>query len=89
MKTSYWISIAVVALIAGFLVGYGIWGPKAARLPEVEGQLSSAQAQVGEFKKKVSDLEANLGKVMNEKMILEKQTEELKETLEKATKKRR
>lgn len=89
MKTNYWISIAVVALIVGFLAGYGIWGPKAARLPEVEGQLSSVQAQTGELKKKVSDLEANLGKVMNEKLNLEKQTEEIKEALEKATKKRR
>ncbi|MBI2088881.1 MAG: hypothetical protein HYT78_09095 [Deltaproteobacteria bacterium] len=89
MKTSYWIAIAVVALIVGILVGYGVWGPQAARLPQVETQLNSVQAQMGEVKKKMSDLEANLGKVTNEKLNLEKQTEELKEALEKATKKRR
>lgn len=89
MKTSYWIAIAVVALIVGVLVGYGVWGPQAARLPQVETQLNSVQVQMGEVKKKMSDLEANLGKVTNEKLNLEKQTEELKEALEKATKKRR
>lgn len=89
MKTSYWIAIAVVALIVGILVGYGVWGPQAARLPQVETQLNSVQVQMGEVKKKMSDLEANLGKVTNEKLNLEKQTEELKEALEKATKKRR
>ena len=89
MKTSYWIAIAVVALIVGILVGYGVWGPQAARLPQVETHLNSVQAQMGEVKKKMSDLEANLGKVTNEKLNLEKQAEELKEALEKATKKRR
>ncbi|MBI2360140.1 MAG: hypothetical protein HYV04_14795 [Deltaproteobacteria bacterium] len=89
MKTSYWIAIAVVALIAGVLVGYGVWGPQAARVPEVEAQVASVQAQVEQLKKKVAEMEANLGRVTNEKLNLEKQAEELKDALEKATKKRR
>ena len=89
MKSTYWIAIAIAALIVGVLLGYGMWGPSAAKLPEVEKEVSSFQAQLGEFKKKNADLEANLGKVANEKLNLEKESSELKEALEKATKKRR
>jgi chromosome segregation ATPase len=89
MKTSYWTGITVLALIAGFILGYAMWGPTAARLPGAEQALGTAQAQVGDLKKKLAETEANLGKVMNERLSLERQTEELKETLEKATKKRR
>ena len=89
MKTSYWIAIAVGALIVGVLLGYSFWGYSAARLPQVEKELSSVQAQVADFKKKTGDLEANLGKITNEKLNLEKEMGELKEQLEQATKKRR
>lgn len=89
MKMSYWIGITVLALIVGIIAGYSMWGPTAARLPEAEQALGAAQAQVGDLKKKLGEAEANLGKVMNEKLNLEKQTEELKEALEKATKRRR
>jgi len=89
MKNTYWIAIAVAALVLGVLVGYGIWGPSAARLPEVQKELSTAQSQIAEVKKKTVDLESNLGKITNEKLNLEKENAELKEALEKATKKRR
>lgn len=89
MKSTYWITIAVAALIVGLLLGYGMWGPSAAKLPEVAKEASSYQAQLGELKKKNADLEANLGKVANEKLNLEKENSELKEALEKASKKRR
>lgn len=89
MKDSYWIAIAVGALIVGLLISYGIWGPTAGRVPELERELQSTQSQVAEFKKKSADLEANLGKMTNEKLNLEKENVELKEALEKATKKRR
>lgn len=92
MKSAYWIAIAIAALIVGVLVGYGMWGPSAAKLPEVEKEASSFQAQLDELKKKNAALEANLGKVANEKLNLEKENlelKELKEALEKATKKRR
>lgn len=89
MKTPYWIAIAVVALIAGMLIGYGLWGPRAARLPEVEKELSSVQAQVEQSKKDIANLKANLGEVTNQKLNAEKENIELKEALEKATKKRR
>lgn len=88
MKDTYWIVIAVAALVVGVLVGYGVWGPSAARLPEVEKQLSTAQSQMGDFKKKAGDLESNLGKITNEKLNLEKENTDLKEALEKATKKK-
>lgn len=89
MKTSYWVAIAVAALIVGLLLGYAFWGPSAARLPEVEAELASAKAQVAEFKKKTGELESNLGKMTNDKLNLEKETSELKEALEQAQKKRR
>lgn len=89
MKNTYWIAIAVAALVLGVLVGYGIWGPSAARLPEVQKELSAAQSQIAEVKKKTVDIESNLGKITNEKLNLEKENAELKEALEKATKKRR
>lgn len=89
MKNAYWIAVAIAALIVGLLLGYGMWGTSAAKLPQVEKEASSFQAQLGELKKKNVDIEANLGKVANEKMNLEKENSELKEALEKATKKRR
>jgi len=88
MKNSYWITIAAAALVVGFLLGYGIWGPNAARLPEVEKELTAAQAKIAETQKKTGDLESNLGKVANEKLNLEKENAELKEALEKAAKKK-
>ncbi|MGH7773153.1 MAG: hypothetical protein ACREQA_13080 [Candidatus Binatia bacterium] len=92
MKDSYWIAIAVAALIVGFLVGYGTWGSSAAKLPEVEKELKTVQSQMAEFKKKTGELESNLGKITNEKLNLEKENAELKEAkeaLEKASKKGR
>ena len=89
MKNNYWIAIAVAALVVGVLLGYGIWGPSAGRLPEVEKELSAARTQAGDIKKKAGDLEANLGKITNEKLNLEKEVTELKEEIEKVTKKRR
>ncbi len=88
MKNSYWITIAAAALVVGLLLGYGIWGPNAARLPEVEKELTAAQAKIAETQKKTGDLESNLGKVANEKLNLEKENTELKEALEKAAKKK-
>ena len=88
MKNSYWITIAAAALVVGLLLGYGIWGPNAARLPEVEKELTAAQAKIAEAQKKTGDLESNLGKVANEKLNLEKENAELKEALEKAAKKK-
>lgn len=88
MKNSYWITIAAAALVVGLLLGYGIWGPNAARLPEVEKELTTAQAKIAETQKKTGDLESNLGKVANEKLNLEKEIAELKEALEKAAKKK-
>ena len=92
MKTSYWVAIAVAALIVGVLLGYAFWGPSAARLPEVEAELAAAKTQAAEFKKKTAELEGNLGKMTNDKLNLEKEVGELKEAkeaLEQATKKRR
>jgi len=89
MRNAYWITLAVVALIVGVLIGYGIWGQSAARLPEAEKEVTSFQSQVTEWKKKYEALEGNLGKVTNEKLTLEKENAALKEALEKATKKRR
>ena len=88
MKNNYWIAIAVAALVVGILLGYGIWGPSAARLPQVEKELSSVQAAIAETKKKSGDLETNLGKITNEKLNLEKENADLKEALEKAAKKK-
>lgn len=89
MKNSYWITITVVALIVGLLLGYGVWGPKAARLPGVERELSTVQEQMTKSKKDIADLKSNLGEMTNQKINLEKELGELKEALEKATKKRR
>ncbi len=89
MKNSYWVASAIGALLVGILIGYAVWGPRAARLAEVETALSAAQAQVGDLKKKTGDLENNLGKMTNEKLNLEKDKADLQDQVEKATKKRR
>lgn len=89
MKDSYWVAIAVGALIVGILIGYGVWGPRAGRLAEMESNLGVAQSQLNDFKKRTGELENNLGKVTNEKLNLEKEKAALQEELEKATKKGR
>lgn len=89
MKNAYWITIAAGALIVGILLGYSFWGSSAAKLPEVEKQLSSVQVEFNEFKKKAGDLEANLGKITNEKLNLEKELATFKEAAAKAAKKGR
>lgn len=88
MQKNYWIAIAVAALVVGILLGYGIWGPSAGRLPEVQKELSEAQAKISDSKKKTGEMESNLGKITNEKLNLEKENADLKEALEKASKKK-
>ena len=88
MKNNYWIAIAVAALVVGVLVGYGIWGPNAARVPEMEKELKAAQGQVEKSKKELADMKDNLGEVTNQKLNLEKEAADLKEALEKATKRK-
>jgi peptidoglycan hydrolase CwlO-like protein len=89
MKDSHWVAIAVGALIVGILIGYGIWGAGATRLPAVERELSGMQSQINDFKKRTGELEGNLGRVTNEKLNLEKEKAELQAELEKFTKKSR
>ncbi|MGH7844269.1 MAG: hypothetical protein ACREQW_03735 [Candidatus Binatia bacterium] len=89
MTKEYWIAISAAALILGFLVGYMIWGSSAGRVPEMEKELSAVQAQLAEAKKVSAKLESNLGKISNEKLNLEKENAELKETIEKTSKGRR
>ena len=88
MQKNYWIAIVVAALVVGILLGYGIWGPSAARLPQVEKDLQSAQAQIEKSKKDLTDLKGNLGEMTNQKLNLEKENTDLKESLEKASKKK-
>lgn len=89
MKNSYWIGIAAVALIVGLVIGYAMWGSTAAMLPEVEKELAAAQAQMDGLKKKVADMEGNMGRVTNEKLLLEKENADLKEAMQKVQKKKR
>jgi peptidoglycan hydrolase CwlO-like protein len=89
MKNNFWIAIAAGAFIVGILFGYAIWGPRAGRLAETEKELAAAQAQAGELRKKVTDTEANLGKVANEKLNMEKDMADMKEAMEKSSKTKR
>jgi len=86
MKKEYWVAVSVGALILGFLMGYIIWGGSAARLPQLEKELSAVQAQLSEAKQNATKTETNLGKIANEKLNLEKENAELKDALEKASK---
>lgn len=89
MKNGYWTGIAVGAFVVGVLFGYLVWGAPAGRLAGVEQELAATQAQMGEMKKKMTDTEANLGKVTNEKLSMEKELSDMKEAAEKATKTKR
>ena len=89
MKNNFWIAIAAGAFIVGILFGYAIWGPRAGRLAETEKELAAAQAQAGELRKKVSDTEANLGRMTNEKLNAEKEMADMKDMMEKASKTKR
>ncbi|HEV8343065.1 MAG TPA: hypothetical protein VGR30_11915 [Candidatus Binatia bacterium] len=89
MKDSYWGAVAMGTLILGVLIGYGIWGIRAARLADAEKDLAAAQSQMSDFKKKTGDLENNLGRITNEKLNLEKERAELQQELEKTGKKPR
>jgi peptidoglycan hydrolase CwlO-like protein len=89
MKNNFWIAIAAGAFIVGILFGYAIWGPRAGRLAETEKELAAAQAQAGELRKKVSDTEANLGRMTNEKLNAEKEMADMKDMMEKVSKAKR
>ena len=89
MKNNFWIAIAAGAFIVGLLFGYAVWGPRAGRLAATEKELAAAQTQAGELKKKVTDTEANLGKVTNEKLSMEKEMADMKDAMEKASKTKR
>jgi peptidoglycan hydrolase CwlO-like protein len=89
MKNNFWIAIAAGAFIVGILFGYAIWGPRAGRLAETEKELAAAQAQAGELRKKVSDTEANLGRMTNEKLNAEKEMADMKDMMEKVSKTKR
>jgi type II secretory pathway component PulM len=89
MTNKQWSAIAVGAFIVGLLFGYAIWGPRAARLGEAERELAAAQSQVGDLKKKMADTEANMGKLANEKLSMEKEMAEMKDSMEKASKTKR
>jgi peptidoglycan hydrolase CwlO-like protein len=89
MKNSVWIAIAAAALIVGILFGYAIWGPRAGKLAETEKELAAAQTQAGELRKKVTDIETNLGRVTNEKLNAEKEMADMKDSMEKASKTKR
>lgn len=86
MKSSFWIVLVLLALVVGVLIGYGMWGPGAAKLPEVENKVSALQSQIGEMKNKDAALETNLGKITNDKLNLEKENADLKDAFEKAQK---
>jgi peptidoglycan hydrolase CwlO-like protein len=88
MNKNVWIAIAVAALVVGVLLGYGVWGPDAGRVPEMEKDLKAAQALVEKTKKEIADLKGNLGDVTNQKLNLEKENADLKEALEKASKRK-
>lgn len=88
MNRNYWIAIAVAALVVGVLLGYGLWGPDAGRVPEMEKELKAAQAQAEKSKKDLADLKGNLGEVTNQKLNLEKENADLKEALAKASKRK-
>jgi uncharacterized protein HemX len=88
MRQEYWAAVAVAALLIGLLIGYGIWGGRAGRLAELERERDALAAQVKEVKQKADQLEANIGKIVNEKLNLEKENAALKEALEAAKKKR-
>jgi len=88
MNRNYWIAIAVAALVVGVLLGYGIWGPDAGRVPEMEKELKAAQAELEKSKKDVADLKGNLGEITNQKLNLEKENADLKEALQKASKRK-
>ena len=89
MKNGYWTGIAVATFVVGILFGYLVWGARAGRLAGVEQELAATQAQMGELKKKMTDTEANLGKVTNEKLTMEKEISDMKDAAEKAKMKKR
>ena len=89
MKNSQWTVIVIGAFIVGILFGYAIWGSRAGRFAGMEKELSAAQAQADDAKKKMAETEANLGKVANEKLTLEKQIADMKEASEKGKRKAR
>ena len=63
--------------------------PRAEELKQrMEKELKAAQGQVEKSKKELADMKGNLGEVTNQKLNLEKEAADLKEALEKATKRK-
>ena len=61
----------------------------AMNIDQAEKELAAVQTQAGELRKKMADTEANMGKLANEKLSMEKEMAEMKDAMEKASKTKR
>jgi len=58
VKTEIWVVMVVIALLVGFLIGYGIWGPGAAQVPALERRIGELATRIDELTKENQTLKA-------------------------------
>ncbi len=53
MKQEYWIGLIIVALVVGLLIGYGVWGTKAAQVAELDAKVQQLTQENADLKSKL------------------------------------
>lgn len=54
MKREYWIGLIIVALVVGLLIGYGVWGTKAAQVAELDSKVQQLTQENADLKAKLA-----------------------------------
>lgn len=58
MTREYWIGLIVVALVIGVLVGYGVWGTKAAQVADLNTKVQQLTQENAGLKAKLASAPA-------------------------------
>jgi hypothetical protein len=54
MKRAYWIGLILVALVVGVLVGYGVWGTKAAQVADLDSKVQQLTQENADLRSKLA-----------------------------------
>lgn len=53
MKREYWIGLIIVALVVGVLIGYGVWGTKAAQVADLDSKVQQLTQENADLRAKL------------------------------------
>ena len=58
MKREYWIGLIIVSLVVGVLIGYGVWGTKAAQVADLDSKVQQLTQENAELRSKLASAPA-------------------------------